>query len=157
MCPSLDKRSCGAVLNWLYADQQSTTRDQLHCSLSNPHVWRKLRRSAAPEWQKWQVIKQASWPRCFHGAAISRIGWEQVRALRNSAVRAGASAAVRLYYLTHEQCDPGCYHLWTTVRTFQRVSRDCGIVGEWWKMHMEKYHACMLKGKISRHAELPPC
>ena len=99
MCPSLDKRSCGAVLNWLYADQQSG--DQLHCWLSNPHVWRKLRRSAAPEGgQKWQIIKQASWPRCFHGAAISRIGWEQVRALRNSAVRAGASAAVRLYYLT---------------------------------------------------------
>ena len=90
----------------------------------------KLKRANAPDWQKQVVLKQALWPRGLYGASISRVGWEQICKMRTAGSRAlrcnraGSAPAIRLFFLSHEQCDPGFYQLWTTWQVFRRVARE---------------------------------
>ena len=68
-------------------------------------LWPLLRRSVASYHQKGQIIRQAFWPKAFHGSSICRIGHTHLQKLRTLAVRAlghgkaGASPEVPFFYL----------------------------------------------------------
>lgn len=123
-------------------------------------LFEKLKRVNAPEWQKQVVLKQALWPRGLYGASISRVGWEQIckmrtagsRALRYN--RAGSAPAIRLFFLSHEQCDPGFYQLWTTWQVFRRVARERPFLRQLWSSFMQNYQGEKLQGPFTKLLEL---
>ena len=123
-------------------------------------LWKKLKRSQAPEWQKWSVLRQAFWPRCFHGSSVTRVSWDQIKQLRTAATRAlkvyrkGASPAMRLFYLAHEQCDPGFYHVWLTMRTFIRTAKEHPVIMDWWADYMARYQGQRTQGPFNKMIEV---
>eukprot|EP00434_Breviolum_minutum_P012912 symbB.v1.2.011380.t1/scaffold760.1/size164708/1 len=120
----------------------------------------KLKKINAPEWQKQVVIKQALWPRELCGSSICRVGWEQISKMRTAGVRAlrygkaGASPAIRLFFLSPEQCDPGFYQLWTTWQTFRRVAKDKPFLRELWEGYMDNYTGQQSQGPFDKLLEL---
>ena len=105
-------------------------------------LWSTLKRLNCAEWMKIRAIKQAFWPRAFYGVAVCNIGWDLIKALRTKAMqalrhdRAGASPALRLYFLCHEQADPGFYQLQLVLRTFQRVAKNRPALLKLWAEFM---------------------
>lgn len=123
-------------------------------------LFEKLKRVMCPEWQKQAILRQALWPRGLYGSAICRVGWEQIRSLRTAATRAlrqfraGAAPAIRLFFLSPEQCDPGFYMLWTTWQNFRRVARERPFLEELWKQYMERYDGANTQGPFNKLLEM---
>ena len=102
-------------------------RVQLDRIASLEDSWQLLRRSPASTWLKGQILRQALWPRAFHGAAVCCLADTHIQKLRTQAVkalnqhRAGAQPAVRLLLLMPPESDPGFYQDWLVFQTFDRL------------------------------------
>ena len=134
-------------------------------------LWPMLLRSLAPQWQKEKLLRTALWPRAFYGGAISTLAQDHLRQLRTEAMRAlgfrraGASPAIRLFLLCHEQCDPGYYDAWHSLLTFRRVAEKRPALLDLWQDFMLSYagrpsHGPFAKllqifGQVSWHMEPP--
>ena len=119
-------------------------------------LWPMLLRSLAPQWQKEKLLRTALWPRAFYGGAISNLGQEHLRQLRTEAMRAlgfrraGASPAIRLFLLCHEQCDPGYYDAWHSLLTFRRVAAKRPALLDLWQDFMQTYQGQRSQGPFSK-------
>ena len=151
------EKDLGAAI--AYGKRSATKIQQQRLDTLQP-LFTKLKKIACPEWQKQSILRQALWPRGLYGSAICRVGWDQIKSLRTSATRAlrharaGAAPAVRLFFLSPEQCDPGFYMLWTTWQNFRRVALERPFLEELWKKYMEDYRGATSQGPFNKLLEL---
>lgn len=132
---------------------------QLQRQTALEDLWDQLRRLPAPEACKWTALQQCFWQRVFHAISICPLGWEHIRRLRASAMKAlgykrgGASPALRLFFLCPPACDPGFFQAWTVFATFWRMLRKHPVVGEEWGHFMARYDGRVTHGPFAKLLE----
>ena len=96
-------------------------------------LWQKLRNSVSPYKVKVMAVKQAAWPRGFHGVAASSVSHATFATLRSQVMKglgaegAGCNPMVHLGCVEHPALDP---HVWTileTVRVVREAASEEGL------------------------------
>eukprot|EP00435_Cladocopium_sp_Y103_P043109 s1838_g12.t1 len=123
-------------------------------------LWPKLYRCLAPIWQKLKLLRQSLWPKAFYRASICTLGWTHIKHLRTEAMRAlrfrkaGASPALLLGIVCHEQCDPGFYQVWQVLLNFRRIARKRPQIIQLWYEYMMKYQGASRQGPFAKLLEV---
>ena len=118
--------------------------------------WDKLKRSFAPQLQKYAILPKVFWPKALHGAVNCLVSDGYAHTLRKQAVRAlkangaGSNPYLRLS-LSDDVCnDPGYYQLEQCVLTFKRILLKSPDMLPLWQIRMRGYQGTYLPGPFSR-------
>ena len=118
--------------------------------------WQKLRRSFAPQLQKFAVLPKVFWPKAFHGSVNCLIADGYANDLRKQAVKAirangaGSNPMLRLSLSDDIANDPGYYQLHLCLSTFQRLLRKSPDLLVLWRIRMTGFDGKLLPGPFSR-------
>ena len=118
--------------------------------------WDKLKRSFAPQLQKYAILPKVFWPKALHGAVNCLVSDGYAHTLRKQAVKAlkangaGSNPYLRLS-LSDDVCnDPGYYQLEQCVLTFKRILLKSPDMLPLWQIRMRGYQGTYLPGPFSR-------
>ena len=148
----LSAKDLGAQMNYGKSNHVKGLADRV---ASLEHLCIKLKKAMAPRWQKLRLLRQAFWPKAFFGASVCTLGWNHVKHLRTEAMKAlqfkkaGASPALRLGLLCHEQCDPGFYQAWTIFSTFRRIANERPMFVDLWHSYMDQFNGSLKQGPFA--------
>ena len=123
-------------------------------------LWGRLRRCAAPDWQKVQLLYVAFWPKAFYGISICAIGWAHIRKLRTEAMKAlkwnkaGANAGLRLGLLNDMRADPGFYQVWHVLGTFRGLAGKQPGLLTLWEDYVNHYQGTTYQGPFAKLLEI---
>lgn len=118
--------------------------------------WDKLRKSFAPQLQKYSVLPKVFWPKALHGSPNCLIADSYAMELRRAAVKAlgangaGSNPLLRLTLSDDMMNDPGFYQLVHCLYTFKRMLRKTPDLLVMWKIWMRNYDGKLLPGPFSR-------
>eukprot|EP00435_Cladocopium_sp_Y103_P012354 s2527_g3.t1 len=118
--------------------------------------WDKLRKSFAPQLQKYDVLPKVFWPAALHGSSNCLIADNYAMDLRRAAVKAlgvsgaGSNPMLRLSLSDNMQNDPGYYQLFQCVVIFRRMLRKTPDLLPMWKVWMQGFRGKLLPGPFSR-------
>eukprot|EP00438_Fugacium_kawagutii_P008056 Skav223965 [mRNA] locus=scaffold3540:263869:268707:+ [translate_table: standard] len=148
-----DASELGGVMTYGFSVRNRALR-QKGASLDGK--WDKLKRSLAPQLQKYAILPKIFWPKALHGAGNCLSSDGYVHDLRKSAVKAlrangaGSNPLLRLS-LSDDPCnDPGFYQLSTVLRTFRRLLGKSPDLQPMWKLRLDGFTGKMLPGPFSR-------
>ena len=120
------------------------------------HKWDRLRRSFAPQLQKYTILPKVFWPKALHGSSNSLISDNYAMALRRLATKsigvgsAGSNPFLRLSLSDDMNNDPGFYQLQVCVLTFRRMLRKTPDLLPMWQVWMHGFTGKLLPGPFSR-------
>lgn len=118
--------------------------------------WNRLRRSAAPQLQKYTILPKVFWPKALHGSVNCLVADGYAQDLRRQAVKsirangAGSNPLLRLSLSDDMANDPGFYQLQLCLRTFQRMLRKSSDLLILWRIRMTGFTGKLLPGPFSR-------
>ena len=123
--------------------------------------WYLLTRTYAPDYNKYQILFQALWPRAFHGVSVCTLGQQHLRHLRSQAAKAlhynhgGSNPGIRLALLSPSLlCDPGYYQCWMVILTFKRILTKQPALLNMWSSFMNRWRGERTQGPFGKLLEV---
>eukprot|EP00435_Cladocopium_sp_Y103_P072449 s162_g40.t1 len=118
--------------------------------------WTRLRRSFAPQLQKFSMLPKVFWPQALHGASNCMISDNYALELRRAAVKAlhisgaGSNPLLRLSLADDMTNDPGFFQLRLCVQTLRRMLRKTPDLQIMWKLWQHGYTGKQTPGPFTR-------
>eukprot|EP00435_Cladocopium_sp_Y103_P028919 s1865_g7.t1 len=153
---SKSSKDLGAQMNY---GKSGTVTAMVQRIASLAPLWPRLKRCVAPIWQELKLLRQSLWPKAFYGSSICTLGWSHVKLLRTEAMKslgfrkAGASPALRLGIVCHEQCDPGFYQIWQVFLNFKRIALKRPFFVQLWHEYMNQFQGVYKQGPFAKMLE----
>lgn len=118
--------------------------------------WDQLKKSPAPQLQKYAVLPKVFWPQAMHGSTNCLISDNYAVELRRLAVKAlkvsgaGSNPLLRLSLSNDMANDPGYYQLQLCINTFRRLLRKSSELMHMWHFWHQRYDGRQLPGPLAR-------